>query len=458
MRTLNRPMFRYGGPIKEGVMDGIREPKRNGGTMGTHAALVGNPVFPTTNGRAHHEINYRFNPIETVKDIKKAKSNIVVGGIKKGVRQYAPGLEGIGGKTLNKLRNFYNKNIQTMPKLRRTDTSSPVGLRGGLDSSKVSQNSLLDRIKYFGRQNPKTTVGGAYVASPAVVGAATSFPYEKAVKQVGDLLVPDFIFDQDKYYEDKNKVSNKIEKKTKRTPEQIEADKIIAAEKSRLSGIAKEEFAEKEKEKRIANYRKIMDIEGMNKDAAYNSLISTSQLINQEGDFKGSIKDGSLINKIIGATSKNFDKPKQTKDAINTLILKNQMAADTPSTALKDLVALGIDTPEKQEMYLRTKMGLPANMGAARAAAQKSGSIGANITKDAAKMMYPGDYKGDILDKETFTERFESEIEKGEGRPNEIITAIISGEAQGKDYPPGKYTVGDVLVEVDENFNVTIIQ
>ena len=33
MRTLNRPMFRYGGPIKEGVMSGIREPKKNGGSM-----------------------------------------------------------------------------------------------------------------------------------------------------------------------------------------------------------------------------------------------------------------------------------------------------------------------------------------------------------------------------------------------------------------------------------------
>ena len=30
MRTLNRPMFRYGGPIKEGIMNGIREPKQNG--------------------------------------------------------------------------------------------------------------------------------------------------------------------------------------------------------------------------------------------------------------------------------------------------------------------------------------------------------------------------------------------------------------------------------------------
>ena len=28
MRPLNRPMFRYGGPIKEGIMDGIREPKK----------------------------------------------------------------------------------------------------------------------------------------------------------------------------------------------------------------------------------------------------------------------------------------------------------------------------------------------------------------------------------------------------------------------------------------------
>ena len=59
MKTLNRPMFRYGGPIKEGVMNGIREPKKNGGSMSPNegprrAALVGDPNFPQTNGRAHH--------------------------------------------------------------------------------------------------------------------------------------------------------------------------------------------------------------------------------------------------------------------------------------------------------------------------------------------------------------------------------------------------------------------
>ena len=52
-------MFRYGGPIKEGVMNGIREPKRNGGSMANNegprrAALVGNPIYPEVDGRTNH--------------------------------------------------------------------------------------------------------------------------------------------------------------------------------------------------------------------------------------------------------------------------------------------------------------------------------------------------------------------------------------------------------------------
>jgi len=49
MRILNRPMFKYGGPIKEGVMHGMRD--------GGRAALVGNPHYPRTGSREHHQIN-----------------------------------------------------------------------------------------------------------------------------------------------------------------------------------------------------------------------------------------------------------------------------------------------------------------------------------------------------------------------------------------------------------------
>ena len=51
MRPLNRPMFKMGGPIKEGIMDGIREPKKKGGML-----LVGeHPTeFKASDGREKH--------------------------------------------------------------------------------------------------------------------------------------------------------------------------------------------------------------------------------------------------------------------------------------------------------------------------------------------------------------------------------------------------------------------
>ena len=55
MKVLNRPMFRYGGPIKEGVMSGIREPKKNGGlSKQFNTGLVGDERYPKTDGREHH--------------------------------------------------------------------------------------------------------------------------------------------------------------------------------------------------------------------------------------------------------------------------------------------------------------------------------------------------------------------------------------------------------------------
>jgi len=58
-------MFRYGGPIKEGVMSGIREPKKNGGSMMANdegprrAALVGNPIYPKgPDGRTNHVLPF----------------------------------------------------------------------------------------------------------------------------------------------------------------------------------------------------------------------------------------------------------------------------------------------------------------------------------------------------------------------------------------------------------------
>ena len=47
MRPLNRPMFKMGGPVKEGIMDGIREPKAGGGTIGG-GVIQGQPMGTRT--------------------------------------------------------------------------------------------------------------------------------------------------------------------------------------------------------------------------------------------------------------------------------------------------------------------------------------------------------------------------------------------------------------------------
>ena len=59
MKPLNRPMFRYGGPIKEGVMSGIREPKKDGGSMNEPQAIntVGSPLAPQgSDGRQQYAL------------------------------------------------------------------------------------------------------------------------------------------------------------------------------------------------------------------------------------------------------------------------------------------------------------------------------------------------------------------------------------------------------------------
>ena len=89
---------------------------------------------------------------------------------------------------------------------------------------------------------------------------------KKALLQAADLAVPDFIFDQDKYFENKkiaelnenikqNKKTTKLEQKDTGTqdPPKIDRDAEIEANRKR--------------------YYKLMGIDKMKKDAVYDSLI-----------------------------------------------------------------------------------------------------------------------------------------------------------------------------------------
>ena len=89
------------------------------------------------------------------------------------------------------------------------------------------------------------------------------------------------------------------------TPEGEQPKELTPAEREALEAEARM--------KKMDKYKEIMDIKGMNKDAAYKSLIDASKIIQEGGNLKEQLKDGSLITKITAAASKRFDKVGQTQ-------------------------------------------------------------------------------------------------------------------------------------------------
>ena len=72
-----------------------------------------------------------------------------------------------------------------------------------------------------------------------------------------------------------------------------------------------------------------MGIDKMKKDAAYDSLIDASKIVQEQGgDLKGAIRSGNLQSQIINAISKNLDKSADIKRQIDAAILKGEITKD----------------------------------------------------------------------------------------------------------------------------------
>ena len=164
MKPLNRPMFRYGGPIKEGVMDGIREPKKNGGAM--KAALVGNPVYPKSDGREHHAVMAAVPAFL-------------------GLNALRVGATTAARRAIPKIANFFRKQVGTKAVERQGPTFTMPGktvYKGGY-SGKVPGKTIgpgtaqepVYAPNYLGRDPLVRTAGGLYkaVTSPTATGVVS---------------------------------------------------------------------------------------------------------------------------------------------------------------------------------------------------------------------------------------------------------------------------------------------
>ena len=410
MKPLNRPMFRYGGPIKEGIMDGIREPKKNGGlSKQFNTGLVGDERYPQTSGREHH---WAFLAPAAMAGLRMAARPL--------------------GRFV--ASRFAGPVKQGSQKLLTTAANAGKPIKGGFDATKFQPNwagkYLLGSPE--GRFLTGTGAGWAGKAGKGIYAAGKGIA--KSPLTLGGL-----VYMGGKWLWPDGTPANENEIAAAKAGKK---DYGPYTPQGKQPGEGVTLSAEEKRKNQIQKYRDIMDIKGMNKKAAYDSLIAASQAINESGDFKGDIKSGKLINQIIQATSKQFDKPSQTKDAIDTLILKGEIEKDLN----KEKNELANKVKRKQlEVYDK----------------QLEGSTFEEIVSErmAKGDMFQGSELASLL---RIKKGIDAKVIPSTGiKPDQDALEFaqtqilaVNNDPETPNYPAGVYVIRDRIIQVDEQGNV----
>jgi hypothetical protein len=383
MKPLKRPMFRSGGPIKEGIMDGMQD--RPGYFIGglIPLGMAAARVLPAA-----------------VRGFKAA-------------RTLTPGKLG----TFGRIKDIF------LPK---------KGL--GLESGKLGPQTLAGegagfRIGSFARQNPLLALSTPSLATTAVTGAGPVAleAAKSGGKALANFLVPGERFDPFKEGGDKKTTETDTTglKKVDSFDEVKKGGESVSQEK-------KEQLTADRIEENRKRYYKLMGIDKMKKGAAYDSLIDASKIIQQEGgDLKGAIKSGNLQSQIINAISKNLDKSTDLKKQIDAAILKGEIekdikSADTMDKRLKEAQIKRLERDEKQNTTAAKIAAVQIEKGAVTGA-----DTAAILKSDGIK------YTGILPDDELL--KFKN---KNKGKDERDFLIENYGALDD-----GKYVVGGTLVE-----------
>jgi hypothetical protein len=391
MRPLNRPMFRMGGPIKEGIMDGMKEPQA--------VNTVGNNANRDAMGREKHALFVPFM-----------------------------GLLGQGARmALAPVGRFAMQQIA-----KRGVTSPGSGLiRSGLGRTRpmTSADSLTTEAMKF-----KPTAFGKYLlGSPEAraIGAVAkgSGKIGGAIKRVGTSLASSpltvgFLGLQGfKALGPDKKPVEKAEAEQVKVVDQIGVGEgttggSVTGDPDKAKQIQDDRIAKTKK-----RYYELMGLDNMKKDAAYDSLIDASRIVQEQGaDLKGAI-------------SKNLDKSADIKRQIDAAILKGEIqkdiaSADTTDKRLKEARIKALDRAEKNASV----------SGQLAAIRSEKGFVPGATT--AAILRNEGIKYDTVIQDKLVTDFLEDNPTKTEA---DYIASL------GIQLPDGRYVVGERVVEKKGN-------
>jgi len=425
-------MFRYGGPINEGVMHGMRSNYAGGQRVGS--GLVGHPAYPKTDGREHHVLPIwagaaglarmapmLYRAITGAKNVSKAANitknlsgTVGAGGAGTGGWTGSKALTVIpqvsrSGKVINKIKDWF-KADPLYSSVAGGTTMLGRGIKAG--GQKIGQfakysTTTPSGLLFFGA--PVTIAGTKWLLSD---GTELDDNQKKQVTQVaGDKWDPGAGADQ---YDPSTSPS------------------------------AMAEAAKKARKAKLEKYLDTMGYDKAKKTAMGDALIDASAIVQDATTEAGSLKKadwGKMINKAIQTTSKRLDKPEQIREAVGLMMTKAGIEKDmnADKDALDKLAkTLQIKGYQKTlagstlaediaESFVRNQK-LPS--GATLAGLARTKGIDAIVlpTTDIPKDMSAIDY---------------------------ITIKIKENADKGTPLPPGNYVVKDRLLQVDETGTIT---
>ena len=426
MKPLKRPMFRSGGPIKEGIMDGMKD----GGRM----LLAGQHPkgFKDAEGREQH-----FAPLVALGSLGTAALRSAPL-ILRGLRTATPKATSMFQRIFpsGRFRNVTQSNVAKQGNI-LTDAQIKAGM---IPATQTTRKGLFESLKdptQLGRairENPITAFTAAsalpqtaFLAGKGAVAGVKSVP--DLLKGYVEAVLPG------KQFEDKDpKTTEKDEtglEVVDNFGEQKKGGEAVSQEK-------KDQITADRIEENRKRYYKLMGIDKMKKGAAYDSLIDASRIIQEQGsDLKGAIKSGSLQSAIINAISKNLDKSTDLKKQIDAAILKGEIEKDIRS-------ADSLDSDLKKAKI--------DQLNRAGKAASAKGRISEIFAKDGT---IPGTTTAALLDDDGILQADDKiipdkELQKFQ-KDNPNKTEVDFFKSIGGQLEDGRYIVGRKLIEKKGN-------
>jgi len=392
MRTLSRPMFNMGGPIKQGIMHGIREPHNSGGRIGL--SIGGGINFAKWLATLGPKAAQTFGNIGAKYNLGKIGAGV------RGAGEMGTGHLGTGRALAIIPKPSWGARIaekwKGMPSWFKSSVERDPVFKLG-KAGWEGKGMLGTPIKWTAKQ----------LATPTgVIG--------------GGLAIKAFWPDG-----------------TKKTKEELAAEgqhgPFDHSDKKKIKK-AQAAFAEAQRDTRVQKYLDIMGYDRSKKTAVADALIDASKIVSDRGTLEGKNITRDLINPIIQATSKRFDKPEQIREAVGLMATKAEIEKD-----------LNAETEALAKRLTMTKIRQGER-------ALESGVAGKLLTYMAAKK---GKVKGDELvdfvrlsaneEGKNFTMVTDDQVQAVPGWENKSAEEVISFIAKDD----GVYMMGDTVIEIE---------